>query len=122
MKKFILFGFLIALSFNLMGQTLVALPDSVFVNPGDIITINPLLNDYDTEGGELTLTGDIGFPVQLQFELIDLTDSTISFKVPDYYLGKFARITYYVGSEYSAPIIGEIWIFSNEMFEILDVN
>lgn len=122
MKRFILFSFLIICSVNLMAQTLVAVTDTVYVNSGDIITINPLLNDYDTLGGELSLTEIIGFPEQLQFELIDFNDSIVSFKVPDYYLGKFAMIRYSVVSDYSTPVHGEIWIMSNEMFEILDVN
>ena len=122
MKKFILFSLLFGLSISLMSQTQVAVNDTVYVNFGDIVTINPLLNDYDTEGGELTLIDNFGVPTFFQFELISFNDSTVSIKIPDYFLGKLAIVHYYLESDYPIPVQGSILLIFNDISNNLEIN
>ncbi len=119
MKRFILFSFLIVLSINLMSQTEVAVNDTVFVNLGDIVTINPLLNDYDTEGGELSISS---VQVPEYFELISFNDSIINFKAPDYMTTEGIKVRYELDSEHFLPVYGYINIVFSEIGEFLSVN
>lgn len=119
MKKFILFSFLMAMSCSLSAQTQVPVDDTVYVNLGDIVTINPLLNDYDTEGGDLMIR-NINIPDY--FELLSSNDSIVSFKVPDYYLSQSARLSYTLESDYPIPPSGKIWVMFKDYSNALEIN
>lgn len=122
MKRFVLFILLVSLSLSLMSQTQVAVNDTVYVNFGDIITINPLLNDYDTGGGDLAIVDNINVPEH--FKLLSLNDSIISFKVPDYYLASSVKIRYELESETFNPnALSEIIVmFNKDHIDILEIN
>ncbi|NPD85288.1 T9SS type A sorting domain-containing protein [Lentimicrobium sp. L6] len=119
MKKFILFSFLMAISFSLLSQTQVPVDDTVYVNFGDIITINPLLNDYDTEGGDLIIS-DAGVPEY--FELLSFNDSLVSFKVSDYNLSSNVKVIYQLESDYPIPPSGKIWVMFKDYSNALEIN
>lgn len=102
MKKHLLFLILLALVINLNAQDKkpYAVDDTVYFSNGETLTINPLLNDYDPEGGELKIVELYGID---NVEYASFTDSTVTVKVADFYLGNPIKITYVLDFESFNP-------------------
>ncbi|NOR87942.1 MAG: T9SS type A sorting domain-containing protein, partial [Bacteroidales bacterium] len=95
MKKYLLligFGFLVGSVFSQSNS--FAVDDTINIQMGDIITFNPLLNDYNTAGEEF----EIVYCSSSSINILSFTDSTITFKVPDYFLDEYPFITYRIDS------------------------
>ena len=120
MKKYLLvFGFYFVLLsvFSQFGHNTVAVPDTVYVNFGDIVTINPLLNDYDPDGDPFSIY-EIG---SVSVEIISNTDSTVTFKVPDYSLSNM-NIWYQLDSLHYPNSHSDISIIKRFQIDTLKCN
>mgnify|MGYP002640190677 CR=1 FL=1 len=123
MKKVILINLIILFSISIMAQMKapVAVDDTVYVNMGETTTVYPLLNDYDQQGGVLKIVEVNGSG---DYDFISFTDSTITFKIPDFYLFERLKINYVLDYEsFNSHGIGDVHIFSIiPNFDTLEIN
>ena len=84
MKKYLIFALLFSF-FGMVSSQVpnsVAIDDTLFIKMGETITFNPLLNDYDPDGDNIK----ISLVSSNDVDIISFTDSTITFKIPDYFI------------------------------------
>ncbi|OYT15076.1 MAG: hypothetical protein B7C24_14975 [Bacteroidetes bacterium 4572_77] len=121
MKKYLLItaiAFLIA-SASSQEVNSVAVNDTISAKMGETLTIYPLLNDYDPDGDEIIIDTARSSSVNI----LSYTDSTITFKVPDYSLNDNLIIHYnHPDSIYYPPCRAHIYIQRILTIDTLNCN
>lgn len=122
MKKHLFFLILIALTFTVFAQSKlpVAVNDTVYLNPGEIITINPLVNDYDEDSIPFVISS-----VWDTYYTISYTDSTVTFQAPEYFIYPMHhQFLYVLKNEFQDPAAyGVICFYPKEnQIDTLDIN
>ena len=121
MKKYLFFILLFTIISNSFSQEVnsVAVNDTVFAKMGETITVYPLLNDYDPDGDEIIIESAGSSTV----DILAYTDSTITFKVPDYTLSETLMIYYnHPDSIYYPPCRAKIYINRILTIDTLNCN
>lgn len=122
MKKYVLFSLFIIFSISLMAQMKIptAVDDTVYVTQGEIVTFNPIKNDYDPDGGQLKIAS----LNSSEYEVLEITDSTFTLKIPDYYLGHAFDMSYVLESDSWHPNnIGQIKVIRDmPIIDTLEIN
>ena len=121
MKKYWLFIFLSFTVFSIYSQEVnsVAVNDTVFAKMGETMTVYPLLNDYDPDGDEIIIESAASSTVTI----LSFTDSTITFKVPDYSINDKLKIHYnHPDSVYYPPCRADVIINRILTIDTLNCN
>ncbi|MCK5775148.1 MAG: T9SS type A sorting domain-containing protein [Bacteroidales bacterium] len=121
MKKYGLFILLSFMACSIYSQEVnsVAVNDTVFARMGETMTVYPLLNDYDPDGDDMIIESVNSSTVNI----LNFSDSTITFKVPDYSINNKLKIFYkHPDSIYYPPCRASIFINRILTIDTLDCN
>ena len=122
MKKIYLVLLILLSGFQVFSQV-VAIDDTVFVDMGEVVQFNPINNDSILDGDILKI---IDVTVPNSFELISFNDTSITFKVAEYYIGEYKNVRYELESEANnSDAHGAIKVIINDanlMIDTLGIN
>ena len=120
MKKYLLLiGFSLIVISSIAQINDYAKNDTVYAKFGDIVTINPIVNDYDPNGLPLLIDTVISYNMQI----ISYNDTSVTFRLSDYHLETTMQANYMLQDTISQIVYpGHIYAFPVLIIDTLNCN